>query len=191
MPSIIIEGPDAVGKSTLISETKKYIETSYHQPVFIIHCENFKNITDLIEYKEFSKNFYKSCFELMNHTDGKFLIFDRCHLGEYVYSPMYRHYDGSYIFELENKILYPKTVVEFLIDADPEKIIEIDKLRNDGKSFTLDIKKKNEEIKRFKKAFEQSSILNKKIITNFVKEPKIVFNEQMKELVEEVHYQSK
>ena len=104
---------------------------------------------------------------------------------------MYRHYDGSYIFELENKILYPKTVVEFLIDADPEKIIEMDKLRNDGKSFTLDIKKKNEEIKRFKRAFEQSSILNKKIITKFVKDPKIVFNEQMKEFVEEVHYQSK
>lgn len=92
-------------------------------------------------------------------------IFDRCHLSEYVYSPMYRDYDGYYIFASERRIVPTKNKVKLILFTDTaENVIERDKLRGDGLSFSLDIDKKKEELDKFVEAFNESSIEKKKII---------------------------
>ena len=48
---------------------------------------------------------YDDMFKLMINSKDKDinLIFNRSHLGETVYSPLYRGYSGDYIFDIEKK----------------------------------------------------------------------------------------
>jgi hypothetical protein len=91
------------------------------------------------------------------------IIFDRTHLGEMVYSPLYRNYPGSYVFDLEK---------QFLAESSPKvgesvKLIllttsNFDMLEDDGLSF--DFAKKEDEQKMFIEAFNKSSLKNKVLV---------------------------
>ena len=91
---------------------------------------------------------------------------NRAHLGEYVYSPIYRKYDGDWIFDLEksffnNSEFYQSKIKLFVFyDSDNSNL----HLREDGKSLS----NKNEENLdkervRFLQAFEKSMITNKRM----------------------------
>ena len=66
-----------------------------------LNLNYFNHHTNALKESE-AKRFYTSYFEVLN-SDCDF-IFDRGHLGEYVYSDLYRDYNGDYVFDLEDKL---------------------------------------------------------------------------------------
>lgn len=161
---IIIEGPDRVGKDTLIKSIKNY----YNNIIFqTLHFTNIKQNTkeDVILYNE---KLYKNMFDIMlyNISQNKNfgVICNRSHLGEMVYGPLYRNYSGDYVLQIERlyKIfvhLWQKLALVVLIDK-PENLIA----REDGQSFTVDLALKQKEIDLFKQAYERTLIKNKLLV---------------------------
>lgn len=159
--NIIVEGPDRLGKSTLIRNLQNYLynlETVY--PTQTVYYYNFKAPADKIQ--RISRMHYLSGFDTLKnayHKNHTHILMDRFHLGEYVYSEKYRGYDGSYVFKDEEEHvddLKGNTLLVLLYD-NAENLIS----RDDGESFTIDINEKNEEIKRFLNAFELTKLKNK------------------------------
>lgn len=176
--NIIIEGLDRCGKSTLISTLQATIYNNWIYPeqkgpvidepttCNILHYSNIKakKLTP-DEMQLVSFNHYCNGFDLMVQNDrvNNTHIFDRFHLGEFVYSDLYRGYDGSYVFDIEKKYVE-------LIDNRTYLIVMIDEAdnliaRDDGLSFTTDKEKKQWEIDRFTQAYEKSNF-TKKILIN-------------------------
>lgn len=164
---IIIEGPDAVGKSTLISNIKNYFND------FTLHMLHYSNVKQDTPEKTiyYSKKMYEEMFGFMltsikhNQTG---IICDRSHLGEMVYGPIYRNYSGEYVIDIEKKYhnildVWDNLHLITLID-DADRIIDRDKERGDGLSFSLDVEKKQTEIDNFIKAHHKSTIKNKLLV---------------------------
>ena len=82
------------------------------------------------------------------------IIFDRAHLGEVVYSPRYRGYDGTYVFCNEQS--YHDAGLILLTTSDFSFI------QDDGDSFDFD--KKEEEQEDFIKAYNLSKIEKKVMV---------------------------
>lgn len=109
---IIIEGQDRTGKDTLI---KNLVKDNFDRQPFIIHCIGTKEKGE--KGKELSRQYYSELFNLINKSNNNFIL-NRSHIGENIYSPIYREYDGSYVFELEKKLTKPKKYFLFcLIDS--------------------------------------------------------------------------
>lgn len=161
---VIIEGPDAVGKTTQINELVKEAQRKYIVP-HILHYSNVKAFGDNNDIiKDFSVSQYNSIFKFIEEyaaPSEDLFIFDRCHLSEYVYSPMYRDYDGYYVFASERRIIPNENVKLILFTDSALSIIERDKKRGDGMSFSLDLDKKELELSKFDEAFDNSSIQSK------------------------------
>lgn len=110
---------------------------------------------------------YTEMFELMRQLtaiDKSGIICDRSHLGELVYSPMYRGYPGEYVLDIENNFKYFDSLWDnlflFTLYDNPEHLVQ----RDDGLSFTTDLSKKKVEINNFLNAHEKSNIKHKKLI---------------------------
>jgi thymidylate kinase len=153
---ILIEGIDRIGKTTIINE---FINL---KPEFkIIKCNKpiiTKRYKTLYGYQ---KQFFIKCFEKINkikESDKEHYIFDRSHIGEMVYSPIYRNYSGQYVLDLEKKYNIINNTCLILLVVD-----NFDFLIDDGNSFNFRNKKIEQDL--FIKAFEKSNIKNKKIIT--------------------------
>lgn len=160
MKLIIIEGTDRVGKDLMCD----YIKDNYVDSNFYRHWGFPPGITnqDKIDFQKMS---FKKEFDLYStiSKDNYFLnspfIWNRSHLGEYVYGKMYRDYDPEWIFNLESVYGFDQRpeIYLVLLTADAEFICSVD----DGESFTTDIQKKEEEIQRFNQAYDLSIIPNK------------------------------
>lgn len=94
------------------------------------------------------------------------LILNRAHLGEYVYSPIYRGYEGDWIFDLEKSFFdssdFHQSNIKLFVfyDSDNSKL----RMREDGNSFSdNDDENLNKERGRFLKAFQKSMISHKKL----------------------------
>ena len=155
---IVCEGLDRVGKGTQIQRIKRHLEEK-GSLCHVLHYSNIKGS----DVEKRSKEYYRQMFDIMRYSFNRFnLILDRAHLGEFVYSPLYRNYDGSYIFDLEKNYLLHDTyngtkLIVFIDEA--ENLVH----REDGFSFSKDIEKKKEEIRRFDEAYDKSA-LNKLLI---------------------------
>jgi len=105
--NIIIEGLDNCGKDTQIKLLHSFLVSNFPTiPNQIFHYSAVPNISNKT-LEEYSKTLYNDAFIMMknnyeNVTYRNF-IYNRLHLGEFVYSPLYRNYDGSYIFDIEKK----------------------------------------------------------------------------------------
>ena len=180
--NILIEGVDACGKSTQIQFIQNEFERM-NRATHVIHYSNLKFSNDSSEIKIASMIRYRDMFDLMSDNDkdeSRILIFDRSHVGECVYSPLYRNYSGDYVFEFEKNFknkCHPKTKLICFLD-DAEKIIQRDIARGDSQSFSLDIEKKKEEIALFENAVN-SSCLDKKIIYLKGRTPQQIFEEDV------------
>lgn len=181
---LIIEGSDNTGKSTQASLLIKRLEDHVFQRLHYSSLP-FKDNTDL--HVSYSTRMYDDMFKLMvlmkdNHINA---IFDRSHLGETVYSPLYRQYSGDYVFDIEKNYVNELKNELFLITLvnDPKIIFK----RDDGLSFYKNEEGVKAEVDGFIRAHRLSKIKNKllvnvgtmsadevcEVILNFIKEHEI------------------
>lgn len=166
----IIEGLDRLGKSTLIDGIQHklgYFKViHYGKPQILDVYINSKGVSidEAVNKRHalftYQQQGFITMFELLK-TDAR-LLFDRGHLGEMVYAPLYRHYDGNYVFDLEYQYNLDsiRNVRLILLTEDfsvSKHFIE------DGESF--DSSKREEEQNMFIEAFNKSCIKDKRIIS--------------------------
>lgn len=168
MKLLIIEGPDRCGKNTLIKNL-----TSQAENFVVRHFGSVKGENDT-EKRNFQFQFFKKEFELASlrprfempdkeRYPRDIWIWNRAHLGEFVYGKMYRDTKPEeWVMKMESLFAMDidPSVYLLLLTADPEFLCK----RDDGLSFTTDVEKKKKEIKNFEKAFNTSKIMNKKIL---------------------------
>jgi thymidylate kinase len=156
----IIEGCDRLGKSTLINQIKQ--ELGFHQVIHFGKPEvlNFysNNLCDGDAKEFYQTDSFINGFVLLSESNSN-LIFDRFHIGEFVYAPRYRGYDGSYVFNLEKSYEVDKWdhVTLVLMTTSDWSFIQ-----DDGESF--DFSKKEEEQNSFIEAFNKSIFKHKVLI---------------------------
>jgi hypothetical protein len=192
-----LSGLDRLGKSTLISNIQHnfgfYQYIHYEKPKKLdIYKNALKDYPGIVselymyQHESFANGFgmIETVLDNSSATHLNYrprnIIFDRFHLGEYVYSPLYRGYDGSYVFNMERAMLNNSA-----IDKNDVKLIllsssNFDFIGDDGLSF--DPRNKETEDRLFKEAFYMSSFTNKVIVdihdgSGRFKDPVDIFNE--------------
>ena len=155
MKLIIIEGLDNVGKDTLINSLlKKYNRSKMVHWGFPLGATN----EEKTDYQKTSFDYYMKDYSFQNLSNGlDILIWNRSHIGECVYGPIYRESDPEWIYEMEKAYLLKDNVYLVYLHGDIEFLLKND----DGESFTTDLKKKRREQKAFEKAINKSQIINK------------------------------
>lgn len=169
-----IEGLDRLGKSTLIEGIRN--KCGYYEVVHFSKpqrldfykgsaWELFDEDTYRMKPVENADlfNYQKASFvnSMIMARGGARIIFDRWHLGEAVYAPLYRGYSGDYVFEIEKlqRMDQCQSVRLILLTED----FDVSKhFVDDGESF--DITKREQEQEMFIAAFERSIIPDKRII---------------------------
>jgi thymidylate kinase len=164
---IIIEGTDNVGKDTqqdlIIKNMSDHV---FHK----LHYSSLPFKDDKDKHASHSKKLYETMFQLMMKSKlaskpGDLdinLIFNRSHLGETVYSPLYRGYSGDYVFDIEKKFTKALRKDLYLITLvnDPHTILK----RDDGKSFYGNEEEVKAEVEGFTRAHRKSTIKNKILV---------------------------
>ena len=155
-----IEGLDRLGKSTLIEGIRNklgyyevihfskpqtldvYNHSQDHVPAYLYQQESFRN-------------------SMLLARSGARIIFDRWHLGEAVYSNIYRGYNGDYVFGIETMFAMDECFNTrlILLVEDFDRSLHF---KSDGDSF--DDSKRMEEQALFINAFNKSIIPDKKMI---------------------------
>lgn len=169
MNKFMIEGLDRLGKDTLIKEIQH--ERGFHQVLHyskpeVLECYTPKADLQAPEtmraaLRAYQEASFRTMFSIMRDAKFSHVICNRAHLGEMVYAPLYRGYDGSYVFELERafniELLFNLRLVLLVEDFDTSRHFV-----DDGESF--DITKRRDEQDRFLDAFERSHIADKRIV---------------------------
>lgn len=152
----IIEGVDRLGKSSLIQNIMN--ELGYH---LVVHYDKPKKLkvydgvpNSISPLWLYQVKTYQGMFHMIN-ADLQ-VIFDRGHLGEVVYSPLYRSYTGEYVYDMELCADTSGTRLVLLTTSDFSFI------QDDGLSH--DFSKKEEEQAAFIKAFQASNIADKILV---------------------------
>ena len=153
MGSIIIEGIDRLGKSTLVDGIVNQL--GYHTKIHLGKPEVLDIYKDLLvdPLKLYQQKTFHNMFKMID--SGADLIFDRGHLGEHVYAPLYRKYDTSYIYGLEKNCTGNVTLILLVTN-------NFDICIDDGDSFNFNNKKTEQS--RFIDAYWASTIQNKHVI---------------------------
>lgn len=151
--NFLIEGVDRMGKSTLIQGLLN--ELGYH---LVVHYDKPKLLKAYADEEkpllEYQRVLYQNMFEMIHQ--GMPVIFDRAHLGEVVYAPMYRKYSPEYIYMLEKMHDTSGARLVLLTTSDFSFVTD------DGNS--IDFTRKEEEQVRFVEAFNRSSIKDKVLV---------------------------
>lgn len=169
--SYIIEGLDRLGKSTLIEGIQQvegfHTVIHYAKPKlldFYVKQAQAEPDEDMktVETANFmyQHDGFVSMFELLDSEVP--LIFDRGHLGEAVYAPMYRNYNGDYVFNMEISFSCEKRTDVCLILL-VEDFATSKHFVDDGQSLGTADKRQAEQDK-FLTAFHRSIFPNKKVI---------------------------
>ena len=174
--NIIVEGIDRIGKDTLISLINNNL--GYQD----IHSSKPERL-EVFDYslQKYQENYFSKWFSVIENNSG--FIFNRFHLGEYVYSMLYRDYiPGIYLYNYESIPTIKDETLLILLYTD-----NFDIIKDDGKSF--DFSKKEKEQNLFKSAFKNSLITNKIMVqvnfgSSFIPADNICYkvNEIMKNL---------
>lgn len=160
----LIDGIDRLGKSSLIKRIQD--ELGYH---LVIHYDKpqvlmsyrYETTDDNSARQVYQQQANLQMFSLM--TTKVPIIFDRTHLGEMVYAPLYRKYSGEYVYNLEKQFVDDHKFTEMMnVRLILLTSSNTEMLQDDGLSF--DPTKKNEEQDLFINAFHQSNLTNKVIV---------------------------
>ena len=165
MKLLIIEGLDRCGKNTLIRNL-----TAQSENYVVRHFGSAKGVDDF-EKRDHQFQFFKKEFTLASLRNQFSMsdktrypkdiwIWNRAHLGEFVYGKMYRETNPEeWVMQLETMfgMDIDPSIYLLLLTAEPEFLCKND----DGESFTTDVNKKKLEIENFELAFNKSKIINK------------------------------
>lgn len=171
MKHIIIEGGDRLGKNTLM---KAILEQLNYDNVTIRHfAKPPKGLTPKESldhqmtcfYKE--ANFVDLIDEQMTEDDWSYfpetVIWNRSHLGEYVYAQMFRGISKKDISlklkQFEERTLHPKTYL-ITLTAAPRFFFS----KEDGESFSQNLEQKTMELRLFKEIHALSLVKNKLLL---------------------------
>jgi hypothetical protein len=158
MKLIIVEGLDRTGKNTLIQDicttSSNYIVRHFQRPLGNTNEEK-------IEYQkqDFHKEYtlYKNSGVFSKYSNDLY-IWNRAHIGEYVYGNLYRNYTADWIFNFEKIRNFDELdIYLILLYADAPFLVN----HEDGNSFSQDIISKQKEIDLFTIACEKSIIRHK------------------------------
>ena len=146
--SFVIDGIDRLGKSTLANNIIK--ELGYHQ---LIHLGAPISVSN-----QSRQDYQRACHETMFKmlSSDAHIIYDRSHLSETVYAPLYRNYNGNYVFNQELANNTDNVRLILLMTSN------FDMLQDDGESHNWD--NKVVEQQAFLNAFTKSNIADKVII---------------------------
>lgn len=154
--TFLIDGIDRLGKSTLCKNIKR--ELGHYQlihsskPEILDYYKAYPHGNDVDPLQLHQKQLNKNMWKLIQ-SEAK-LIFDRTHLGEMVYAPLYRGYSGDYVYTYETSNCNARLIL--LITTN------FDMLEDDGESFDWDNKVKEQKL--FLSAFNKSNLSDKVII---------------------------
>jgi thymidylate kinase len=155
-----IEGLDRLGKSTLIegicNRLGYYEVIHFSKPQNLDIYQHAFGIPPLSVYQQ--ESFRNS---MLIAKSGARVIFDRWHLGECVYAPMYRKYSGDYVFDLEKSFDMDTVDVRLILLVEDFGVAR--HFVDDGESLGA-VEKREEEQHRFVAAFNKSIIPDKRII---------------------------
>ena len=153
----ILEGIDRTGKSSLVAgiqNARGYHATLHFSKPIALNCYG----GSLLEYQVRS---FRTMFSILRDAKYSNFIFDRGHLGEAVYGPLYRQTDGDYVFELEKAFdMHQNHSTRLILLTEDFSISK--HFVDDGESF--DITKREQEQEMFIAAFERSTISDKRIV---------------------------
>lgn len=157
-----MRGPtDNTGKDT---QQNLIIEKLNNLVFHKIHYSSLPFKNDLEKHTSYSKQMYNDMFRLMLSAKENDIniIFNRSHLGETIYSPLYRGYSGDYVFDIEKNYVNHLREELYLITLtnDPHIIWS----RDDGKSFYKNEEGIKAEVDGFTRAHRLSKIKNKLMI---------------------------
>ena len=149
---ILIDGIDRTGKSSLIEAIMQhygyFLKIHYSKPSQLQCYDN--------SLETYQKSLFGNMFNMLKTKDLK-LVFDRSHLGETIYAPLYRKYSGDYVFDMENEL---RNDIPYTIDSDVMLVLlyttDFSILKDDGLSF--DFNRKEEEQAIFLEAFNKSTL---------------------------------
>jgi thymidylate kinase len=175
MNLIIFEGVSRTGKDTHIRKLLEYYNGK-NKEIEIIHFTKPPLNTIESQFEFFVEQFKHANSELKK--ENKILIWNRSHLGEAVYSRLYRKWYYDYIWSLEK--VYSNVIknsILFLFNANAIDVIN----RDDGQSFSTNLTNKKTELKYFKHALYNTKIPEKKIID--------ISNRDINNIFEEIKYE--
>jgi thymidylate kinase len=159
---IILEGPDNTGKDT---QQKLIIKNLYKQDGLVFQTHHFSNcpFDNNKDHIAYSKKMYTDMFRTIKEYCNMEIsaIFNRSHLGEAVYSPLYRFYDGNYVFDIEQHYKDICDSIYLIVFVGDKNVIFS---RDDKLSFYKDANGVQNERELFERAFEKSIISHKCII---------------------------
>jgi thymidylate kinase len=154
-----VEGIDGLGKSTLIDGIKQrlgfYQVIHFGKPEILELYSNFEDKVPAYYYQQAS--FRNSM--LMARSCAR-IIFDRWHIGEAVYGPIYRKYNADYVFTLEDQFELQRADIRLILLV--EDFDRSTHFISDGDSF--DDSKRREEQELFIQAFNRSIIRDKRMV---------------------------
>lgn len=158
---IIVEGPERVGKTTLIRALREnFVAHRPDKPTLVIGSAAIDRERPLQSFHASYRYYDEVIALLLSRSDEFHFLLDRFHLGEYVYAYKYRNYSGDYVFNLERN----------WVEAIPEEVFKDTKLivlsnnyralmmREDGKSLTNTLDAKVEEIEAFHRGYHRSKL---------------------------------
>lgn len=150
--TIIFEGLDRCLKDTLIDKVKGYLPPSH-----TLHYAKPPKVEDVKFFQRMSFNQMFKMIKNLYHMNFT-LILNRAHIGEFVYSPIYRNYSGEYVFDIEKKFDLGNVFLIVLYDSNYEAYLK----RDDGESFNEgNIENVKKEIDAFREGYQKSVIPNK------------------------------
>ena len=163
MKLIIFEGQDRCGKDSHIQFLSKKLK-SYTIRHWSFPQGNTPEEQTAWQKRTFNEEFHLHSF-LQHHfsANDHVLIWNRSHIGEFVYGTLYRNSDPqSWVPQLETLYGFSQNPEIYLIyfTADPEFLSQ----KDDGKSYDQSVEKKSKEGELFAEAIQQSTIQKKLII---------------------------
>ncbi len=186
----IFEGMDNCLKDTIIQSLRGSLSPE-------TQVLKFSGPPSVDDKEAYQKRHFKDMFDILAAsvaTNSRNIILNRAHLGEYVYSPIYRKYEADWIFNLEKQFLELSsnhnsfTKLVLLYDSDNNQL----RKREDGKSLSeMDDENLNSERNRFIKAFNKSHFVNKiqfDLSTYLIKDERDTSKEiDIEKIVKQIH----
>jgi hypothetical protein len=135
-------------------------------PDHVFHKVHYSSLPfkDRDKHTQHSSQLYSGLFRMIGalRPEGVSVIFNRSHLGESIYAPLYRGYSGDFVFDIEerHKDLIQTDVFLITLVNDPDRILS----RDDGKSLYKTREDVQADIDGFVRAHRKSIIKNKLLL---------------------------